>query len=145
MKAGRWGKKNLRGAELRGKTLGVVGLGRIGREVVRRALAFDMVVIAHDPFIASQMADDLGIELVVLEALAERSDFITLHLPSTDSTRGLLNRALLARCRPGARIINTCAGRPGGRGGPGRRDLRGAHRRRRTRRLPAGASRRHRP
>ena len=110
MKAGRWLKKSLRGAELRGKTLGVVGLGRIGREVVRRALAFEMVVIAHDPFIASQMADDLGIELVALDLLAERADFITLHLPSTDSTRGLLNRALLARCRPGARVINTARG-----------------------------------
>ena len=110
MKAGRWCKKSLRGAELRGKTLGVVGLGRIGREVVRRALAFDMVVVAHDPFIASQMADDLGVELVALEVLAERADFITLHMPSTDSTRGLLNRALLARCRPGARVINTSRG-----------------------------------
>ncbi|MCY4637172.1 MAG: phosphoglycerate dehydrogenase [Acidobacteria bacterium] len=110
MKAGRWCKKSLRGAELRGKTLGVVGLGRIGREVVRRALAFDMAVVAHDPFIASQVADDLGIELLALEALAERADFITLHLPSTDSTRGLLNRALLARCRPGTRVINTARG-----------------------------------
>ena len=110
MKAGRWCKKSLRGAELRGKMLGVVGLGRIGREVVRRALAFDMAVIAHDPFIASHVADDLGIELVALEALAERADFITLHLPSTDATRGLVDRALLARCRPGARLINTARG-----------------------------------
>ena len=110
MKAGRWCKKSLQGAELRGKTLGVVGLGRIGREVVRRALAFDMVVIAHDPFITSQMADDLGIELVALDALAERADFVTLHLPSTDATRGLLDRDLLARCRPGARVINTARG-----------------------------------
>ena len=110
MKAGRWCKKTLRGAELRGKTLGVIGLGRIGREVVRRALAFDMLVIAHDPFIATQMADDLGIELVALDALAERVDFITLHLPSTAATRGLLNRELLSRCRNGVRIINTARG-----------------------------------
>ena len=110
MKAGRWCKKSLRGAELRGKTLGVVGLGRIGREVVRRALAFDMTVVAHDPFIAAQVAADLGIELVALNALVERADFITLHLPSTDATRGLMDRALLARCRPGARIVNTARG-----------------------------------
>ena len=110
MKAGRWCKKSLRGAELRGKTLGVVGLGRIGREVVRRALAFDMAVVAHDPFIAAQIADDLGIELIALHALVERADFITLHLPSTAATRGLIDRALLARCRPGARIVNTARG-----------------------------------
>ena len=110
MKAGRWGKKSLRGAELRGKTLGVVGLGRIGREVVRRALAFDMAVAAHDPFVPQQTADDLGIELLALEALVERADFITLHLPSTEATRGLFGRELLARCRPGVRIINTARG-----------------------------------
>ena len=112
---------------------------------MRRALAFEMVVIAHDPFIASQMADDLGIELVALDLLAERADFITLHLPSTDSTRGLLNRALLARCRPGARVINTARGRPCGRGGARGGDRRAEDRRRRTRCLPAGASRRHDP
>ena len=110
MKAGRWTKRTLRGAELRGKTLGVIGLGRIGREVVRRARAFDMVVIAHDPFIGAPVAGDLGIELVALEALVERADFITLHLPSTDATRGLVDRALLARCKPGARLINTARG-----------------------------------
>ncbi len=110
MKAGRWTKKTLRGAELRGKTLGVVGLGRIGREVARRALAFDMAVVAHDPFIATQMADDLGIELMALDALVERADFITLHLPSTAATRGLLNRDLLSRCRRGVRIVNTARG-----------------------------------
>ena len=110
MKAGRWTKRSLQGAELRGKTLGVVGLGRVGREVVRRALAFDMTVAAHDPFIAAQVAADLGIQLVPLDMLVERADFITLHLPSTDATRGLVSRALLARCKPGARIINTARG-----------------------------------
>ena len=110
MKAGEWGKKTLRGAELRGKTLGVVGLGRIGREVARRLRAFDMDVVAHDPFIAARVADDLDIELLSLEDLAERSDFITLHLPSTDATRGLIDADLLARCKPSVRIINTARG-----------------------------------
>ena len=110
MKAGHWTKRSLQGAELRGKTLGVVGLGRVGREVVRRALAFDMTVVAHDPFIAAQVAADLGIQLVPLDMLVEQADFITLHLPSTDATRGLVSRALLARCKPGARIINTARG-----------------------------------
>ena len=110
MKDGRWEKKTLRGAELRGKTLGVVGLGRIGREVVSRARAFQMEVIAHDPFIASQVAEDLGIELVTLDELCDRADFLTLHVPSTASTKRLFDRERLARCKPGVRIINTARG-----------------------------------
>lgn len=110
MKAGEWGKDRLRGVELRGKTIGIVGLGRIGREVARRVRAFDMEVLAHDPFIATHIADDLNIELCSLQQLAERSDFITLHLPSTDATRHLIDASLLARCKPAARIINTARG-----------------------------------
>ena len=110
MKEGHWDKRNLQGAELRGKTLGVVGLGRIGREVVRRARAFDMTVLAHDPFIPTQVADSLGAELVALDTLCERADIITLHVPSTDATRGLLDRERLARCKAGVRIINTARG-----------------------------------
>ena len=110
MKAGEWGKNTLRGAELRGKTLGVVGLGRIGREVARRVRSFDMKVVAHDPFIAAHIANDLDIELLSLEDLAERSDFISLHLPSTNTTRGLVDADLLARCKPNVRIINTARG-----------------------------------
>ena len=110
MKAGLWDKAGLRGAELRGKTLGVVGVGRIGREVARRASAFDMTVIAYDPFIAEQVAADMGVRLVTLDELCARSDFITLHLPSTDTTRGLINRERLARCRRGVRIVNTARG-----------------------------------
>ena len=92
MKDGRWEKKALQGAELRGKTLGVVGLGRIGREVARRARAFEMRLVAHDPFIASQVAEDLGAELLTLDELCARADFITLHLPSTAGTKGLFDR-----------------------------------------------------
>ena len=110
MKGGVWDKAGLRGAELRGKTLGVLGVGRIGREVVRRASAFDMTVVAYDPFIAEQVAADLGVTLVTIDELCARSDFITLHLPSTDTTRGLINRERLAQCRRGVRIINTARG-----------------------------------
>ena len=110
MKAGVWDKAGLRGAELRGKTLGVVGFGRIGRELARRAAAFDMSVVAYDPFIAEQVAADLGVELVTLDELCAQADFISLHLPSTETTRGLVDRAFLARCRPKVRIINTARG-----------------------------------
>lgn len=110
MKAGVWDKAGLRGAELRGKTLGVVGVGRIGREVARRAAAFDMSVIAYDPFIAEQVVADLGVTLVTLDELCAQADFISLHLPSTEATRGLVGRDFLARCRAGVRLINTSRG-----------------------------------
>ena len=109
MKAGRWEKKRLVGTELRGKTLGVVGLGRIGREVVHRAHAFGMRAVAHDPFISSQFAVDLDVELLELDELCARSDFITLHVPST-GTRPLFDGERLARCKPTVRIINTARG-----------------------------------
>ena len=110
MKQGRWEKKSFQGAELRGKTLGVVGLGRIGREVARRARAFEMTIIAHDPFISTQLADDLDVELLSLDDLCSRADFITLHIPSTAGTTQLLDRERLSRCKRGVRIINTARG-----------------------------------
>ena len=110
MKDGRWEKKSLQGAELRGKTLGIVGLGRIGQQVVRRAHAFEMQIIAHDPYISSHVAGDLDVGLVSIDELCEQADFITLHLPSTAGTRGLFNKERLARCKKGVRIINTSRG-----------------------------------
>jgi D-3-phosphoglycerate dehydrogenase len=110
MKDGKWEKKSLQGVELRGKTLGIVGLGRIGREVTRRARAFQMKLIAHDPFISSQIATDLDAELVSLDDLCARADYITLHVPSTAETNGLFDRERLATCKPGVRIINTARG-----------------------------------
>ena len=110
MKQGRWEKTSLVGAELHGKTLGVVGLGRIGREVVGRALAFGMCVLAHDPFISEQVAVDLVTELVSLDELCARADFVTLHVPSTSATRAMFDAARFARCKPGLRIINTARG-----------------------------------
>jgi len=110
MKNGEWGKKSLRGVELRGKTLGVIGLGRIGRELAQRARVFEMSVVAHDPFITTHVAEELGIELLPLATLAERADFISLHLPSTDATRGMVNADFLSSCKTDARIINTARG-----------------------------------
>ena len=110
MKNGEWGKKTFRGIELRGKTLGVIGLGRIGRELAHRARAFDMSVVAHDPFITTHVAEELGIELLPLATLAEQADFISLHLPSTDATRGMVNADFLSSCKTDARIINTARG-----------------------------------
>ena len=110
MKDGRWEKQALQGAELRGKTLGIVGLGRIGREVVRRARAFEMRIIAHDPYVTAQLAGDLDVALVTLDRLCEEADFISLHLPSTSGARRLLDRDRLARCKRGVRIVNTARG-----------------------------------
>jgi D-3-phosphoglycerate dehydrogenase len=110
MKQGVWEKKKLTGAELRGKTLGIVGLGRIGQEVGSRARAFGMNLVAHDPFISEQIAATLGIQLRTLDELCAESDYITLHLPSTPETRHLFNAERLARCKAGVRIVNTARG-----------------------------------
>ena len=110
MKRGVWEKKKLSGVELRGKTLGIVGLGRIGQEVGARARSFGMNLVAHDPFISEQVAGTLGIQLLSLDDLCATSDYITLHLPSTPETRHLFNAARLAHCKAGVRIVNTARG-----------------------------------
>jgi D-3-phosphoglycerate dehydrogenase / 2-oxoglutarate reductase len=110
MKQGKWDKKSFLGEEVRGKVLGLAGLGRIGQEVARRAQAFEMTVIAHDPFIAANVAADLGIELVSLDDLCARADYLSLHMPATPQTRHTFNAARLARCKKGLRIINTARG-----------------------------------
>lgn len=110
MKLGKWDKKSFLGEEVRGKTLGLAGLGRIGQEVARRARAFDMTIIAHDPFISAQVARDLRIELVSLDDLCARADFLSLHMPATPETRHLFNAPRLAACRQGLRIVNTARG-----------------------------------
>ncbi len=109
-KSGKWEKKKFLGNEIRGKTLGVVGLGSIGREVVRRALPFEMRVIASDPFVNPQVADDFGIALVDLNTLFAESDYITLHLALTPETRNLISREALERMKPGVRIVNCARG-----------------------------------
>jgi D-3-phosphoglycerate dehydrogenase len=110
MKRGVWDKKKLMGAELRGKTLGLVGLGRIGQEVAARARAFGMEIVAHDPFISEDVAAALGIKLLTLDGMCEAADYISLHIPATTETRHLFGKARLAKCRKGVRLINTARG-----------------------------------
>jgi D-3-phosphoglycerate dehydrogenase / 2-oxoglutarate reductase len=110
MKAGKWEKKRFLGTELRGKTLGIAGLGRIGQEVAQRARAFGMRVVAHDPYISKEIAAGLGVELMSLDAMCAAADYLTLHLPSTAETRHLFDDARFARCKAGLRIVNTARG-----------------------------------
>jgi D-3-phosphoglycerate dehydrogenase / 2-oxoglutarate reductase len=110
MKKGIWDKKRLTGAELRGKTLGIIGLGRIGQEVAARARPFGMTLVAHDPFISETVAEGLGMSLLPLDAVCEVADYLTLHIPVTAETRHIVNRERLARCKAGVRIVNTARG-----------------------------------
>jgi D-3-phosphoglycerate dehydrogenase len=109
-RAGKWEKKKFLGNELRGKTLGVIGLGSIGREVVKRALAFEMRIVAHDPYVTSKIAHDLGVELVRLPDLYAASDYITLHVAATPETQGMLSGDAFARMKDGVRIVNCARG-----------------------------------
>ncbi len=110
MNDGKWDRKKFMGVELRGKTLGVVGFGRIGRAVAKRALAFDMTVIAADPYIPADVAADLGVELVDLDTLYGRSDFITLHAVLTDETRGMIDAETIAKMKDGVRLVDAARG-----------------------------------
>jgi D-3-phosphoglycerate dehydrogenase len=110
MKQRKWDKKSFLGEEVRGKTLGLAGLGRIGQEVARRARAFEMTIIAHDPFINASVARDLRIELVSLDELCQRAHYLSLHMPATAETRHVFNAARFAACRRGLKIINTARG-----------------------------------
>ena len=122
MKDGKWEKKRFLGTELRGKTLGIAGLGRIGQEVAQRARAFGMRVVAHDPFISQEIAEGMGVELLSLDEVCAVADFLTLHLPSTPETRHLFNDERFARVKPGIRIINTARGELIDEGGAAARD-----------------------
>jgi D-3-phosphoglycerate dehydrogenase len=109
-RSGKWEKKKFLGNELRGKTLGVVGLGNIGQEVVRRARGFEMRIVGSDPYVSPQVAADLGVELVDLETLYQQSDYISLHVGLTPETRQMINAAALARMKDGVRIVNCARG-----------------------------------
>jgi D-3-phosphoglycerate dehydrogenase len=110
LRAGRWDRKKFVGTELRGKTLGIVGLGRIGKVVAARARGFEMRVVAFDPFISQEQARELEIELATLEDVCARADFLTVHTPLTAETRGIIGAAEIARMKKGAYIINCARG-----------------------------------
>ena len=109
-RAGKWEKKKFMGNELRGKTLGVIGLGSIGREVVRRARAFEMRIVAHDPYVTAKLAEDLGAQLTELPRLYAESDYITLHVAATPETLGMLSYDAFRQMKAGVRIVNCARG-----------------------------------
>ena len=110
MKKGEWERKKFMGVELYGKTLGVVGLGRIGTEVAKRAVSFEMKVLAYDPFLSADKAKDLGIELVDLKRLFSESDYITVHTPLTDVTKHLISDKEFGIMKKGVRVLNCARG-----------------------------------
>lgn len=112
LKEGWWllDRKQQVGTQLKGKTLGIIGLGRVGRVVALRALAFGMTVLAYDPYLPEEQVDDERIMLVGLRELLKRSDFVTIHVPPTPETRGMINETLIRQMKPGARLINTAFG-----------------------------------
>src|SRR5438552_12074488 len=109
-KSGKWEKKKFLGQELRGKTLGIAGLGSIGREVAKRARSFEMRIIASDPFVTPRIAADLGVDLVAIGDLYRQSDYLTLHVSLTPDTEKMLNAEAFARMKTGIRIVNCARG-----------------------------------
>ena len=110
MKAGHWEKTKFMGMELYNRTLGVLGLGNIGRIVADRARGLGMKVIAHDPYLSEKQIPNLDVELVSFDALLERSDAITVHVPRTKDTTGMLGKAAFAKVRPGVLVVNAARG-----------------------------------
>ena len=111
VKSGQWDRKSFQGVELNGKTLAILGMGRIGTEVAKRALAFGMRVLAYDPYLSEARAKTLQVELVEnLEDALPHADFVTMHMPLTDETKHMLNAARLAKLKKGARIVNCARG-----------------------------------
>jgi D-3-phosphoglycerate dehydrogenase len=110
LRAGTWDRKPYLGVELKDKSIGVIGFGRIGREVARRAQAMEMKVIAYDPYMSERVAADLGIELVGLDELLPQVDVLTVHVPMSKETHHLIDAEALARMKPGARVINCARG-----------------------------------
>lgn len=110
MRRGEWTRSKFIGTEIRGKTLGVVGLGNVGSEVAKRAHGLEMEVVAYDPVVSVERAELFNVELVTLDELLERADFITVHVPLVDSNRNLIAARELARMKPSARLINTARG-----------------------------------
>jgi D-3-phosphoglycerate dehydrogenase / 2-oxoglutarate reductase len=110
LRAGRWERSRWNGVEVYEKTLGIVGLGRVGRLVAQRMLSFGMRLIAYDPYVSAERARQMSVELVGLDDLFSQSDFVTVHLPKTPETVGLVGKDLLARAKPSMRLVNTARG-----------------------------------
>lgn len=110
VRRGEWERKAFVGTQLKGKTLGVVGLGRVGRLVAHRGRGFGMTVLAHDPFLSAEAAEEIPVDLVDLDDLLARADVVTLHAPLTDETRGLVGADRIARMKPGALLVNAARG-----------------------------------
>lgn len=111
MKEGKWDRKNFQGVEVNNKVLGIIGMGRIGSEVARRAFAFGMRVLAYDPYLSLSRAKSMQVELFEkLDEMLPLCDFITMHMPLTDETRNILNKKNLALCKPSVRIVNCARG-----------------------------------
>src|SRR6059058_3495217 len=110
MHAGKWEKKSLQGTELRGKTLGIVGLGKIGLEVAKRARAFGMEILGHDPFVSVALAKDNGIKLSSLDEVYAASDYLSLHVGLTPQTQNMINAESLKKMKKGVRLVNCARG-----------------------------------
>jgi D-3-phosphoglycerate dehydrogenase len=110
MRAGEWRRSEFMGVEMRGKTVGIIGLGKVGSEVVRRVKAFQTEVLGYDPYVPQEFARSLGVELVDMDRLLAEADFITIHTPLTANTRQLLGAEQFAKLKPGVRIVNAARG-----------------------------------
>ncbi len=110
MHQGKWEKSNIKGTEITGKTLGLIGCGNIGSIVANRALGLKLKVIVHDPYLSSEKADSMGVSLVGFDELLGKSDFISIHTPLTDKTKNLINKTTMEKMKPGVRIINCARG-----------------------------------
>ncbi|MCX7957374.1 MAG: phosphoglycerate dehydrogenase [Endomicrobia bacterium] len=110
LKSGRWEREKFTGNELQGKTLGLIGLGRIGSEVAKRMKSFEMRIIAYDPFISEDYANQIGVELKSLDDVIKESDIISLHAPKTETTKNLINKDTIAKMKDGVKIVNCARG-----------------------------------
>jgi D-3-phosphoglycerate dehydrogenase len=110
MKAGEWKRSKFVGIEVYGKTVGVIGLGKIGREVAKRLLAMEMRVVAYDPFLSVEQAAELGIRLLDLDGLYTEADFITVHVPKLKETSGMIGAEAFSKMRDGVRVVNVARG-----------------------------------
>lgn len=110
LQKGEWNRKQYTGVELKGKTLGVIGMGRIGSGVAKRAVGFEMKVIGYDPYINEEYAKDIGVEVGTFDDVITKSDFITVHMPLTDSTRGMIDKEAMYKMKKGVRLVNCARG-----------------------------------